>query len=112
MAAIRSSKLSCDYLATGAAANAALISFAKRKRPRSSCWFTVANVRLALLSGCSCLQQSLQIKLPRIHREFVVDILRPLAARAVPVEFNSVVVEISKIEGFADAVVGGSVERN
>lgn len=44
------------------------------------------------------------------HGELAVGRAGPLVRRAIPVEFDAVVVGVAEVEGFADAVVGGAVE--
>ena len=47
-----------------------------------------------------------------VHGEFAVGGAGPGVARTVPVEFDAVLIRVAEIESFADAVVGGSIERN
>src|SRR4051794_16998988 len=63
--------------------------------------------------GASLLfQQIVKIKPLREHRKLAVGAARPLFLRAVPVKLDAVVVGVAQIKRFADAVVGGTFERN
>jgi len=46
------------------------------------------------------------------HGELAFGVAWPLRGIAIDVEFEAVVVGIAEVEGFADAVVGGTVEGN
>src|SRR5205823_4152292 len=46
------------------------------------------------------------------HGERTIGIAWPLVAGAIPVELQAVAVGVAEVEGFADAVVGGAVERD
>ena len=44
------------------------------------------------------------------HGQLAVRISRPLVVRTVPVQLDPIAVRVSQVQGFADAVVGGSIE--
>lgn len=56
------------------------------------------------------MKQCFEIERSRIHCQLAFRISGPLLLRTVPVELNTVAVGIAQIEGFADTVVGCSIE--
>ncbi len=55
-------------------------------------------------------EEGLEVKGAGVHGEVAGGVGRPLVAGAVPVELDTVEVGVVEVEGFADAVVGGTVE--
>src|SRR5262249_40773572 len=57
-------------------------------------------------------EEVLQIERAGEHGQSAVCGARPRILRSVPVEFHAVFVRVTKIERFADTVVGGTVQNN
>lgn len=70
-------------------------------------FFTVLP-NLALRRGEA--EEGLEVEGAGEHGELAGGVFGPVGFGAVPVEFDAVLVGIAKVEGFADAVVGGAVE--
>src|SRR5829696_1216838 len=69
-------------------------------------------LHLRLRTGIGLLQQIVNIKTPRVHRQLAVRRTRPLLLRPIPIELDAIVIWVAQIECLAHAVVGGAVERN
>src|SRR5262245_3737988 len=57
-------------------------------------------------------EERLDIQRPREHPEASVLVPRPLLLRAIPVELEAVPVRVAEVEGFADSVIRGALERD
>ena len=57
-------------------------------------------------------KQPLHIQPLRKHRQLPIGSAGPLFLRAIPVEFDAVLIRITQIECFADAMIGGTIERD
>src|SRR5437763_1511331 len=56
-------------------------------------------------------QELLKVERIRHHRKLSIDI-RPLLTRPIPIDLDAVIIGVAKVDGFANAVVGGSVDRD
>jgi hypothetical protein len=63
------------------------------------------------LWGSFC-EECVEIEMFGGHGELAFGVARPCGGIAIDVEFEAVVIGIAEVEGFADAVVGGAVERD
>ena len=57
-------------------------------------------------------QQPVEIEPPSEHRHAPLWRSGPLLLRAVPIQLQAVVVRVTQVDGFADAVITGSVQRD
>src|SRR5580704_11246787 len=57
-------------------------------------------------------EEAFEVEAAGVHGEIAFDVVGPEVARAIPVEFDAVVVGVAEIDGFANAVVGGAFEGN
>src|ERR1043165_607402 len=71
---------------------------------------TWAAFALSCESRRGCPQKRFEIERSCVHREAAVCGPGPFGFGAVAVEFNSVVIGVAEVEGFADAVVGRAIE--
>jgi hypothetical protein len=57
-------------------------------------------------------KQTVEIKPPTIHRQAAVRRPRPCFLWSVPIQFHAVVVRITQVNRFANAVIARSIQRN
>lgn len=57
-------------------------------------------------------KQAIEVEWPRIHGETSVRHPRPLLRRSIPIELDTILIGISQIQSFADAVIGCAVEND
>ncbi len=85
------------------------------RRARSRHWGVVLEVEGAGGGGGDWgrfAEEAFEVEAAGVHGEIAFDVVGPEIARAIPVEFDAVVVGIAEVDGFADAVVGGAFERD
>lgn len=91
---------------------ARVLALFRRSKPKRSPIPTACRSSIAAASIAGRGQQGLEIQRGGDHREFAVGGVGPVFTRAIPVEFDAVLVGIAQVEGFADAVVAGAFEGN
>jgi len=60
---------------------------------------------------CEFLQKPIQIEVTGKHRQFALRSPGPGVSGSIPIELDSIFIRVTQVQGFADAVVAGPVER-
>lgn len=55
-------------------------------------------------------QECLQVQGTRLHAQLSLRVARPLAFRAVPIQFNTIPIGVPQVEGLADTVISGAIK--